>query len=237
MNRAFFFESVRQSIFTGRITQKQASGLDTLLDAWEAAYPDEDTRLLAYCLATAYHETAATMQPIAEYGSEARANRLYGPEGKNPSRAKRMGNSNRGDGARYKGRGYVQLTWKKNYRKAGKAIGRDLEGQPDLALIPEHAARILYEGCLGGWFTGKNLSDYITATKTNYKGARYVVNGQDKATMISRYAEKFEDAILKAGTGPEPEYPPDPDIPTQEPKKTPVARPVGFWAWFRSLFQ
>lgn len=54
----------------------------------------------------------------------------------------RMGNSQPGDGYRYRGRGYIQLTGRDNYRATGQAVGLDLEGNPDLAAEPENAARI-----------------------------------------------------------------------------------------------
>jgi len=57
-------------------------------------------------------------------------------------RGVRIGNTKRGDGARYKGRGYIQLTGRYNYQRAGKDLGLDLEGNPALAASPENAARI-----------------------------------------------------------------------------------------------
>src|SRR5438132_1207983 len=59
---------------------------------------------------------------------------------------KSLGNTQPGDGKRYKGRGPIQLTGRFNYRTAGKALGYDLEGMPELAAQPEI-------GCLvAGWF-------------------------------------------------------------------------------------
>ena len=165
INRRIFFDAVRGSVYGGRLAVGQIDGFDTLLDTWQTSHSGEDIRFLAFCLATAHHETAATIQPIEEYGSNARANRLYGPEGKDPSRAKRMGNTRPGDGARYKGRGYVQLTWKNNYRKAGAVVGDDLVGKPHLAMKPDYAARILFQGCIEGWFTGHKLSDHIAGVQ------------------------------------------------------------------------
>lgn len=60
----------------------------------------------------------------------------------NAAYADRLGNGPRtsGDGWRYRGRGLIQLTGRDNYRTAGHALGRDLEGQPDLVLQPDVAA-------------------------------------------------------------------------------------------------
>ena len=211
INRRIFFDAIRVSMYGGKLTVGLVDGFDTLLDAWEAKHSGDDIRLLAYCLATAHHETAATIQPIEEYGTDARANRLYGPEGKDPARAKRMGNTRRGDGARYKGRGYVQLTWKANYRRAGKVLGDDLVGKPYLAMRPDYAARILFQGCLEGWFTCHKLSDHIAGSKTDYINARRVINGTDKARKIAGYAVKFEAALSDALAAPAPPVSPKPE--------------------------
>jgi hypothetical protein len=141
-------------------------------------------------LATAWHETAATMQPITEYGG-----RKYFDKYDTGKLAKALGNTPEadGDGYTYRGRGYVQLTGRANYAKAGLALGLDLLRNPDLALQPTVAGKILVTGCTEGWFTGKKLSDYA-----DYRNMRRVVNGTDKADAIARYAETFEAALAKA---------------------------------------
>lgn len=53
-----------------------------------------------------------------------------------------LGNTQPGDGRRYKGRGPIQLTGRANYRAAGKALGLPLEEQPELAAMPEHGFRL-----------------------------------------------------------------------------------------------
>ena len=70
---------------------------------------------------------------VAAGGPEAIANRVYG---------NRMGNKQEGDGFKYRGRGFIQLTGRDNYAKAGKDLGIDLLGNPDLASQPETAAKI-----------------------------------------------------------------------------------------------
>ena len=201
MNRKIFFQQLRKrqsGVFGTKLSQKQVDGLSAILDGFAAAKLT-DARWLAYMLATAYHETARTMQPIAEYGSAARANKLYGIEGRNPSRARKMGNTERGDGYRYRGRGYVQLTWKTNYRKASRKLGFDFVKEPEFALNPEMAAKIMFAGMAEGWFTGKRLSDYFTDRKTDWHNARRIINGTDKAAQIAAYARGFHGAIEAAG--------------------------------------
>lgn len=154
-----------------------------------------DNRILAYILATAYHETAGTMQPIHERGSDEYLAARYDVKGKDPVRARRMGNTTPGDGVRYCGRGYVQLTWKANYARAGRELGVDLVAAPARAMEPDIAAQILVRGMIGGWFTGRRLDAYIGGTKADYVGARAVVNGSDKAGLIAVIARRVEAAL------------------------------------------
>lgn len=221
MNRKIFYDTIRPLF--GKLKSSQVDGLNILLDGWAKRYAGQDIRHLAYCLATTYHETATTMRPIEEYGSDARANKLYGIEGKNPTRARKMGNTRVGDGARYKGRGYVQLTWKCNYERASKVLGDDLVKHPERAMRPDYAAQILYQGCMEGWFTGHRLADHLTSVKTDYTNARRIVNGTDKATKIADYAVQFEEALRAAYEGENdphtpPASPPEPE--EMKPKKS-----------------
>lgn len=188
-----FFAEIKRTLFSS-FSQDQVDGLNALLETirgWPLAYG-------AYALATAYHETAATMQPLKEYGGTAYYMRLYDVTGQNPSRARRMGNAEPGDGARYCGRGYVQLTWRVNYEKASGVTGIDLVADPDLAMQPDIAATILRHGMEEGWFTGKKLSDYLSGGRRDYTNARRIINGTDKADLIAGHARAFEAAIRKA---------------------------------------
>ena len=88
----------------------------------------------AGAVATVAIETASTFAPIKEYGGDAYFMRYEG-------RAD-LGNTHPGDGPRFPGRGYIQLTGRANYRTYGQRLGIDLENNPDLALAPGNAARI-----------------------------------------------------------------------------------------------
>lgn len=181
LDRDKFFPAVRAELFKGRLTEKQFQGLDYLL---EAADPEIDRRSLAYVLATAQHETAHTMQPIGEYGK---------------GRGRTYGATDPETGHAYYGRGYVQITWRENYRKMGELLGVDLVHNPELALEPSIAARILFLGMELGSFTGRKLADYFNATKTDWLNARRIVNGMDCAELIAGHARKYHAALTDKG--------------------------------------
>ncbi len=89
----------------------------------------------------------------------------------------------------------MQLTWHSNYQKASEKLGIDLLANPDLAKQADTAAKILCVGMKEGWFTTRKLSRYVNDSVCDYVGARKVVNGEDKDTLIARYARVFETAL------------------------------------------
>jgi putative chitinase len=196
MNRRAFFDIVRARLFNGALTADQVEGLNRYLDAMLAArWP---LAWASYGLATGYHETAFTMQPVAERGDRAYFMRQYDITGRRPAYAAKMGNTTPGDGFFYRGRGDVQLTWKVNYRRAGDKLGVDLVRYPDMAMDPALSIRIMIAGMEEGWFTGKRNRDYLNSTPPDYREARRIINGTDKAATIAGHARNFE-AALRAG--------------------------------------
>lgn len=160
----------------------------------------------AYVLATAYHETARTMKPVRETlaksdaAAKARLSRAW-KAGKLPWVKRDYWSSG------FFGRGYVQLTHEANYRKAGNRLGVNLVKEPSLALEPWIAAPVLVRGMQEGWFTGHKLSDYITLTRSDFTGARKIVNGTDRAKDIARYAREYNALLLMEGYGKSPQPP------------------------------
>jgi putative chitinase len=145
-------------------------------------------RQISYILATIYHETATTFKPIEEFGK---------------GKGKPYGQFFDVDGSKYTGltnlyygRGLVQLTWLSNYVRAKKEIGVDFVNKPDLALDLNNAIKITNYGMIEGWFSGRKLDNYINETKTDYVGARYIINGTDKAQLIATYAVAFENSLI-----------------------------------------
>ena len=198
INRRFFFDHVRSHLFAGRLSVKQVQGLNYILDVWENSHATKDDRWLAYALGTAFHETAFTMQPIHEFGGRNYFRQRYDITGRNPRLARTLGNVNPGDGVRFHGRGYVQLTGRSNYDAMGRRFGRDLtssDAAADGALEPELAAKIMFYGMENGTFTGKTFRRYFDGANSDWVNARRIINGLDCAQKIGQYGRDFYAAI------------------------------------------
>lgn len=181
------FDKMRSKF--GRLNQGQVDGVNSIIDACNDYGGDgKNPTYIAYMLATAWHETAHTLQPIREYGRG--RGRKYG----------RMiditGEVYKGLKHIYYGRGYVQLTWLTNYVKMRKALGVDFVNKPWLALDKDHAADIMLVGMLSGMFTGKSLSGCIHyGLYHEFVNARKIINGTDKDRLIADYAVMFLECL------------------------------------------
>ena len=208
-DRTGFFAHVRQTLGRGTLSSAQVEGLNRLLDAFAARRDLFDPRQQAYVLATAWHETGGRMQPVAEnLNYSARGliatfqNRFSAEEAKayarQPQRianrvyASRIGNGDEasGDGWRFRGRGLVQITGRRNYRIFG------IESAPEKALDPETATRILINGMVSGAFSGARLSDYFRPGREDWLKARAIVNGRDKADLVAGYGRVFAEGLV-----------------------------------------
>lgn len=186
IDRDKFFGLVRENPFGGSLTQRQTDGLNYLLETWENYHFDKDIRWLAYALATAFHETAAEMQPIEEYG-----------QGQGKEYGQPAGPYNQA----YYGRGFVQITWLENYQKAEEVLTNDYRlptpcvEYPHRLLEAEPSALVLYDGMINSWFTGLGLPDFFNADTEDPVNARKIVNGLDKADLIAGYYWEFKKAL------------------------------------------
>ncbi|HEX8059168.1 MAG TPA: hypothetical protein VF481_21040 [Novosphingobium sp.] len=185
-----FFDFLRGGLLGPALSQEEVEGCEAVLAAMAGA-PLADC---AYALATAFHETNATMQPVREayWLSEAwRKKNLvrYYP---------------------WYGRGYVQLTWEDNYKKADRKLGLGgaLLANRDLAMDPEIAARIMRGGMDEGWFSRdrqgphnfrRHLPAQGHATEAQFIAARWIINRNDKDKLIARHALQFQTALAKGG--------------------------------------
>ena len=224
MNNKAFFDALRKSF--GPLSQSQVEGL-TILTATTDALPIMHQ---ANLLATAWHETGPATSPLhmtprSEIWGPTKAQNGY--EGR-----KDLGNTLPGDGKRFAGRGYCQITGRANYVKASKVTGVDLAASPQRALESDIAAKIIISGMTEGWFTGKKMADF-----NNYFDMRAVVNGDKNikakgntvtnGELIAGYARDFQEALLlrsKEAPRPVADKPP-PDVERTE-EKPPAAPPV-----------
>nr|WP_245425885.1 hypothetical protein [Rhizobium sp. J15] len=199
MDRVLFFDAVRDALFKGEITQLQVVGITAILDAWERRFADADRRWLAYILATAFHETAYTMQPVRETLAESDARAIEILEaafsGGRLSWVRTPYWRPDEDGRSWLGRGLVQLTHKRNYEAMSVLTGIDLVAEPDRAMEMDVAVTILIEGMLQGSFTGHKLEDHLNETTEDWLNARRIVNGTDRAEKLAAYAMAFDAAI------------------------------------------
>jgi len=216
MAASAFYDRVRPLFPGGKLTAGQVDGLSRLLEA-SATLP---LRHRAYVLATAQHETAHTMQPVRETlaATDASAiNRLEAAWSKGRLPWVKTPYWRRdAEGKSWLGRGYVQLTHKANYVRASQKLGVDLVTDPNAAMNPDVAARILVRGMVEGWFTGRKMADFAT-----FEDMRRVVNGTDRAADIARLARGYEAALLAAEGSAPPAPKPAPAVPSA-PAPTPA---------------
>jgi hypothetical protein len=173
----------------GKLSQKQVDGLEAIFNMWELLGL-KDLRWLAYILATIWHETDKTMQPIEEYG-----------KGKGKKYGARVWYS----GKRYNdilhiffGRGHTQNTWRDIYLKLTLANkkGWDFVNKPDLLLEMEPSIWATFHGMITGLYTGRSLRMHFNTTTNDPTGARKIINVTDKAILIRDYHFKFLKSIV-----------------------------------------
>lgn len=187
IDREKFYASIRSPLFDGELSQRQVDGITAIFDCWDKS-AQTDLRWLAEDLAEVYHETERAMYPVREVG-EGRGHAYGVPTG--PWHQV------------YYGRGDEQETWLRNYELADRRLhelgilkpDENLVKTPDLALRLDVSAAIVIYGNAEGWFTGKKLSDYFSATKDDPVNARRIVNGIDKAQTIAGYYGHFLAAL------------------------------------------
>ncbi len=182
-DKAAFYQVVRGGILGPKLEPNEVEGCEAILGAMQGL----PVAHCAYALATAYHETARTMQPVREayWLSEnwRKRNLRYWP---------------------WYGRGYVQLTWEANYKRADDelGLGGSLLDNADRAMEPAIAAAIMRRGMVEGWFTTHTLAKHLPdrlGTIKQFETARRIINGIDKAHSIATYAVQFQDALEAGG--------------------------------------
>lgn len=133
--------------------------------------------VMAGALATVRVECGKNFKPIMEYAS----GEAY--EGR-----KDLGNTEKGDGVRFKGRGLIQITGRSNYATYGSKIGLDLVTNPDLALGLEVSAKILAH-----YFKDRGVVEACLAK--DWLRVRKLVNGVNRATGLPNGWADFQNVI------------------------------------------
>ena len=178
--------------------------LNEMMVRYSSYFKKCNNAYIAYMLATVRIESydfrrAIFFGPILESISSRDAEDNYGvgpgATARHKVRAISMGNTDAGDGYKYRGRGLVQLTFKKNYKRFNDEIDVDLVNYPDKALELPSAVKIMMLGMRDGIFSGLSMSYFLDSNPPDYLGARAIINGSDKASQFKFYAEKFEKII------------------------------------------
>lgn len=163
------------SVLGRRLSDVQKESVSVILQTIDE-FEIKDPNKVAYILGTCWHESR--FSPIKEIRAKP-GTQVYRFQ-------------NRYWSSGYYGRGFVQITWLKNYAKFSRILGVDLVGNPDLALEPKTAAKILVQGMAQGLFTGVGLDNYfVEGVPPRWIEARKIVNGLFQAEHVSKSAQKI----------------------------------------------
>lgn len=170
-----------QPDFAFRRRQSQANQEQSAQAIITAAKAQQLTKAqIAYILATAEHESDS-FNTLEEYSS----GNQY--EGRND-----LGNTQSGDGPRFKGRGYVQLTGRRNYTRYTEITGIELVKLPIILMNwPALSVFVIVDGMMRGAYTGRRLNEFVNSSKEDFFNARQVVNGHDRAQKIADQANDW----------------------------------------------
>jgi hypothetical protein len=176
---------------------KQYQYFERILNFWAHFDQQKNIKRLAYILATVIHESKLGHS----YWTVERTSGIQYEDRDD------LGNTQTGDGPRFKGRGPVQITGRHLYQKLSNDYNRFYN--PDINLIssPSIAATdvnvgafIAVYGMLEGRFTTRKLSRYINSNETDYYNARRTVNSTNRASHIKSIAESIENLIEQSIT-------------------------------------
>lgn len=205
-DRKFFFDTIRGSVFGGRLTSTQIVGMEAILDALEE-YGVSNPYHVGAVFATARTEVGAGMVPVREgfaktdAGARAAVANLY----KAGIISRNYALPNPDTGESYYGRGYPQTTHYENYLKTGQALGQgDLfVRNPDLLLQPKWAARgMVVMMQKGGYRTGRSLTTMLgtfpsVPSRTEVFDSRDIINGdKNKVRDGRKIGDQYADWVF-----------------------------------------
>lgn len=190
----------------------------------EAIKQGADKAQIAYILATADGESGKGQFMVE----------MWDGRGLQATYDGRLGNNQPGDGKRYRGRGYIQMTGKERYQYWSRVLGVDLVANPDYLAQREVAVVVLVRAMLRGEATGRKLSQYVRyPDKLDWYNARRTVNGivpsqVNKYLNLAReYWANIDTLITRAtGSTSAPTKVPTPTVPTATTKSTPPLTPT-----------
>lgn len=167
----------------GPISATAERALELLKHAKEAGIRGLE---LSQFMAQAAHESAG-FRRLTEVGDRGYF-RKYDPK-HNPRLAERLGNLYAGDGERFKGRGFLQLTGRDNYRKAGEALGLPLEQYPDMVSRPDIAAKTSI------WYWKTRVRPDVDNWRDTHAVTREINGGlngiHDRVSMFQKFRNIF----------------------------------------------
>jgi hypothetical protein len=132
--------------------------VEAALDRWDVYSP-----LAGVAAISTIAVETGNFSPVKERGGPTYLMNLY-------ENRKDLGNVNPGDGVKFRGRGFIQITGRWDYAHFGSELGRDLENNPDLALDPSVSAEVL-----ALYFHERHI--HVYADQQNWEMVRRRVNG------------------------------------------------------------
>ncbi|WP_397606705.1 XVIPCD domain-containing protein [Silanimonas sp.] len=160
-------------------------------------------------------DTLEEANAVAAGGPRAVAEKIYGGEWG----ARKLGNTEPGDGWQFHGRGYVQLTGRSNYASAGNELGLDLINHPELAADPKIAADIAVHYWIERVRTRDAESDVTAATRAINGGQNHLA---ERRAATAEWEDRLANGYLQANgiTGDGSIPPPEVSAPSQSSRRT-----------------
>lgn len=117
-----------------------------------------------------------------------------------------LGNTQPGDGAKFRGRGFIQITGRANYKKVGSLLGLNLTEDPELAAFPSVAAQIAVWYWQSGSKDGINLNDLADGTFYNYTMITYEIQGGidrllERTNLLKKASDMLDCGPIARGQG------------------------------------
>lgn len=166
---------VAKAVSALKLTEEQKASADAITLALSAARSDQNDRLAAYFLATAFVD-AKLIPAVEKDSTDARIKAVqakYTVHG-------------------FQGRGFVHFTGAFNYNRYSTQFKLNLAGKPDLLLKADVAANILVNGALSGFITGQKIEKFIPAAgNADLIAARTAINGNYLAADVKKIAEQI----------------------------------------------